>query len=180
MNPEGLELRNEKFIVFDPFRLDVSNECLWKGSQAINLRPKVFAVLDYLLSRPHQLVTKVELMNAVWPDAFVGDAVLKVAIRQIREALEDDSKSPRFIETAHRRGYRFIGSLEGKNSDVAGFPDRIVGRDEVLSRMEIWLEKMLDRERQIVFVTGEAGIGKMRMQARRLALHPHALVHNSI
>ena len=81
------------------------------GSQAIKLRPKAFAVLDYLLGRPGQLVTKEELLNAVWPETFVGEAVLKVAIRQIREALGDDPKSPRFIETAHRRGYRFIGQI---------------------------------------------------------------------
>jgi DNA-binding winged helix-turn-helix (wHTH) protein len=95
-----------KRIFFHPFCLDLASECLWRGSQAIKLRPKAFAVLDYLLGRPGQLVTKEELLNAVWPGTFVGEAVLKVAIRQVREALGDDSQSPRFIETAHRRGYR--------------------------------------------------------------------------
>ena len=75
------------------------------------LRPKAFAVLDYLLGHPGRLVTKEELLNAVWPGTFVGEAVLKVAIRQVREALGDDPQSPRFIETAHRRGYRFIGPV---------------------------------------------------------------------
>ena len=102
---------NEKRIIFDPFCLDRANEQLWRGSQAIKLRPKAFAVLDYLLGRPGQLVTKDNLLNAVWPATFVGDAVLKVTIRQIREALGDDPKSPRYIETAHRRGYRFIGQI---------------------------------------------------------------------
>ena len=104
---------NERHIKFDPFALDLANECLWRGSQAIKLRPKAFAVLEYLLGRPGQLVTKQNLISAVWQDTFVGDAVLKVAIREIREALADDSKSPRFIETAHRRGYRFIGQIGG-------------------------------------------------------------------
>jgi DNA-binding winged helix-turn-helix (wHTH) protein len=102
---------NEKRIIFDPFSLDLANECLWRGSQAIKLGPKAFAVLDYLVERPGQLVTKEELLNAVWPGTFVGEAVLKVAIRQIREALDDDQKFPRFIETAHRRGYRFISQV---------------------------------------------------------------------
>src|SRR4249920_3538018 len=102
---------HENRIVFDPFCLDLAGECLWKGSQAIKLRPKAFAVLDYLLGRPGKLVTKEELLNAVWPETFVGEAVLKVTIRQLREALDDDPKSPRFIETAHRRGYRFIGQI---------------------------------------------------------------------
>ena len=77
----------EKRIVFDPFSLDLANECLWKGSQAIKLRPKAFAVLGYLLGHPGQLVTKEELLEAVWSGTFVGEAVLKVAIRQIRESL---------------------------------------------------------------------------------------------
>jgi len=154
--------------VFDPFCLDLSNECLWRGTQAIKLRPKAFAVFEYLVVHPNQLVTKEELLNAVWPGTFVGDAVLKVAIREIREALDDDPNSPRFIETAHRRGYRFIGRItDRKMQDVSGSLlraadslQRFVGRDEALSRMQSWLDKMLEGERQIVFVTGEAGIGK--------------------
>jgi DNA-binding winged helix-turn-helix (wHTH) protein/predicted ATPase len=168
---------NEKRIIFDPFCLDLINECLWDGTQAIKLRPKAFAVLDYLLGRPGQLVTKDELLNAVWPGTFVGEGVLKVSIRQLREALEDDPKSPRFIETAHRRGYRFIGQIkedaptpahdEKVRSNIvdlglrsASSARRVVGRDKALSQMRGWLEKMLAGERQIVFVTGEAGIGK--------------------
>jgi predicted ATPase/DNA-binding winged helix-turn-helix (wHTH) protein len=170
---------NEKRIIFDPFCLDLANECLWRGSQAIKLRPKAFAVLDYLLGRPHQLVTKEELLNALWPGTFVGEAVLKVVIRQIREALGDDPTSPRFIETVHRRGYRFIGptaesgqtlannqdipsnsAVSGSRWRAADSPQRVVGRDKALSWMRSWLDKMLRGERQIIFVTGEAGIGK--------------------
>src|SRR5829696_9424531 len=102
---------NDKRITFDRFSLDLVNECLWRGSEEIKIRPKAFALLNYLLVRSGQLVTKEELLNAVWPETFVGDAVLKVTVGQLREALEDDSKSPRFIETSHRRGYRFIGAI---------------------------------------------------------------------
>jgi DNA-binding winged helix-turn-helix (wHTH) protein len=170
---------NEKRIIFDPFCLDLVNECLWRGPQAIRLRPKAFAVLNYLLEHPGQLVTKEKLLNTIWPESFVGDAVLKVAIRELREALDDDPKSPHFIETAHRRGYRFIrqiGETEpvlagehtiGHNKAIsasalldADSPLGVVERDEALLRMRSWLEKTLSGERQIVFVTGEAGIGK--------------------
>src|SRR5262249_12699939 len=133
------------------------------------LRPKAFAVLDYLLRRPGQLITKEELLDAVWPGTFVGDAVLKVAIRQIREALDDDSKSPRYIDTAHRRGYRFIAPVSDSRPLINSnqklrfekdVPKEVVGRETALFRMQGWLEKALGGERQIVFVTGEAGIGK--------------------
>ena len=120
---------NEKRIVFDPFCLDLANEQLWRGSQAIKLRPKAFAVLDHLIGRPGQLVTKDDLLNAVWPGTFVSDAVLKVTIRQIRGALGDDPKTPRFIETAHRRGYRFIGLIgeaDTASAADARTADRIV------------------------------------------------------
>ena len=131
----------------------------------IKLRPKAFAVLNHLVGHPGQLVTKEELLNVVWPETFVGEAVLKVTIRQLREALDDDPKSPVFIETAHRRGYRFIGQLEAsaqtRTPARRGFPPlEVVGRDEPLSQMRSWLAKMNSGERQIVFVTGEAGIGK--------------------
>ena len=94
----------DRLIAFDRFSLDLGNECLWRGSEEIKIRPKAFAVLNYLLNRSGQLVTKEELLNAVWPETFVGDAVLKVTVRQLREALDDDPKSPRYIETSHRRG----------------------------------------------------------------------------
>ena len=81
-------------IIFDPFCLDLANECLRLGSQAIKLRPKAFAVLHYLLEHSGQLVTKEQLLNAVWPETFVTDAVLKVTIRQLRSALDDDPNSP--------------------------------------------------------------------------------------
>src|SRR6476619_2295320 len=122
---------NDKRIVFDDFSLDLVNECLWKGSDEIKVRPKAFALLNFLLNRPGQLVTKEELLNAVWPEAFVGDGVLKVTIRQLRDALDDDPKSPSFIETAHRRGYRFIGQItEGGGSPAE---DHDVGSKDVVS-----------------------------------------------
>ena len=167
-------IANDKSIVFDRFSLDLVNESLWKGSEEIKLRPKAFALLNYLLQHSGQLVTKEELLNAIWPETFVGDAVLKVTVGQLREALEDDPKSPQFIETSHRRGYRFIGQIvepkQKPQADPAPADNGhsgafrvyvgVVGRTQALARMQRWLRRMLRGERQIVFVTGELGIGK--------------------
>src|SRR5262245_62165431 len=97
---------------FPPFRLDVVNQRLWRGGQALDLRPKTFAVLHYLLERGGRLVTKTELLGAVWRETFVGDAVLKNCIRELRALLGDDSQTPLYLATVHRRGYRFIARVE--------------------------------------------------------------------
>src|SRR5690349_16023605 len=78
-------------IAFGQFRLDLINECLWQGARAISLRPKAFAVLKILVEHPGQLVGKQQVLDTVWPGTFVGDAVLKDNIRQLREALNDDA-----------------------------------------------------------------------------------------
>ncbi|MGH9692524.1 MAG: alpha/beta fold hydrolase, partial [Bryobacteraceae bacterium] len=98
--------------MFPPFRLDYTNECLWRASQRISLTPKAFAVLRQLVGASGELVTKEQLLDAVWPETFVGDAVLKVCVGEIRRAVGDACRSPRFIETVHRRGYRFIAQVE--------------------------------------------------------------------
>src|SRR5262249_7591645 len=124
-----------------------------------------------------QLVTKDALWQAVWPDVTVSDAVLTVCVREIRQALGDDAKTPRFIETVHRRGFRFIAPLstappmqnaklkvqnvKRKPAPSTQHPAPIlVGREAELRQMHGWLEKALGGERQVIFVTGEPGIGK--------------------
>jgi DNA-binding winged helix-turn-helix (wHTH) protein/predicted ATPase len=153
----------ENPIVFPPFRLEASDQRLYRNSDPVELRPKAFAVLWHLLQRPGQLVTKDELLETVWPDTIVSDAVLKVCIREIREALADSSARPQFIETAHRRGYRFIGKLSSvmAATEKAMAPKVCaVGRDSELQVLQQALEKAQTGERQILFVTGEPGIGK--------------------
>ena len=174
-------MQGAKEISFGRFRLDLANECLWQGNRSISLRPKAFAVLKLLVEHPGQLVNKRHVMDAVWPGTFVGDAVLKDNIRQLREALEDDAESPAYIETAHRRGYRFIGEMseqaQHKPETPADLPGtrpmpepaalksrsigtRMLGRETELTEMRSWLNRALAGERQTVFVTGEPGIGK--------------------
>ncbi|HET9705386.1 MAG TPA: alpha/beta fold hydrolase [Vicinamibacterales bacterium] len=102
---------SDRILSFADFRLDPVSGHLFRRNERVALAPKAFALLQHLAGQPGRLVPKQELLSAVWPDVFVGDAVLKSAIRELRKALEDDSHQPRFIETAHRRGYRFIAHV---------------------------------------------------------------------
>jgi pimeloyl-ACP methyl ester carboxylesterase/DNA-binding winged helix-turn-helix (wHTH) protein len=99
-------------MTFGPFTLDPVSGHVYRSGTVVPLTPKAFAVLQHLVAHPGRLFSKQELLEAVWPGVFVGDAVLKVTIREVRKALGDDAHSPRYIETAHRRGYRFIPQSE--------------------------------------------------------------------
>ena len=98
-------------FIFGDFRLDQANATLSREGSAVSLTPKAFSVLEYLVEQAGRLVTKDEFMDRIWSGVFVGDAALKVCVREIRRALGDDSQHPRYIETAHRRGYRFIAPV---------------------------------------------------------------------
>src|SRR6266851_206457 len=154
---------------FPPFRLDTVNQCLWRHLEAGNderilLTPKAFAVLRHLVERAGRLVTQDELLDAVWPEAHVEPAVLKNQILSIRNALGDRPKSPVFIETLARRGYRFIASVRDDvaSTNLGGdsLSRKLVGREAALGELRGALAKALRDQRQIVFITGEPGIGK--------------------
>ena len=78
--------------------------------QAVRLEPKVMQVLVCLAEHQGELVTKEQLIRAVWADTFVTDDVLTRCISELRKALNDDPKQPRFIETIPKSGYRLIAS----------------------------------------------------------------------
>src|SRR5262252_8606640 len=106
-------------VRFGPFRLDIQDERLWQGVQALRLRHKSLAVLRYLLARPGRLVTKEELLDGVWPEMAVGEGVLTNCLQELRRALGDDARQPQYIETVHRRGYRFIALVLGADAAPA-------------------------------------------------------------
>lgn len=168
-------MKTQTCFVFPPFRLDVSNEQLWRHALAIALRPKTFAVLRYLVEHRGVLVTKDAVLDAVWSGIVVSDAALKTCIRELRHALGDNEKAPRFIETVHGRGYRFLPTITTqpvpgaklKVQSAQSLPPStqhpapiLVGRESELTQLHRWFGKTLNGEHQIVFVTGEPGIGK--------------------
>ena len=149
---------------FHSFRLDSVNQCLWRGDQRVAMTPKAFDVLRYLVEHPGRLVTHEELLEALWPKTYVNQEVVKKYILAIRKALEDRGRHPVFIETVPRRGYQFVAQVIDE-AGAAWTPSRIaestlVGRDGALASLEGFLDKTLRGQRQIVFVSGEPGIGK--------------------
>ena len=153
---------------FGQFRLDTVNQCLWRESngdeERILLKPKPFAMLRFLVDHAGRLVTQEEMLDAVWTDVHVQPEVLKRHIQEIRNVLGDDAKQPAFIETLPRRGYQFIAAVREESRTPAVEPIQetgsLVGREFALGELENTLRKALAGQRQIVFVSGEAGGGK--------------------
>jgi predicted ATPase/DNA-binding winged helix-turn-helix (wHTH) protein len=153
---------------FGEFRLDSLNECLWRTypngtEERIQLSPKAHAVLSLLVRNVGRLVTQDELLDAVWPGTHIQPEGIKNQILYLRRVLGDEPRRPRFIETLPRRGYRFIGT-DGERAlattAVLSSSARLVARDPDLALLDRALALALDGRRQLIFVTGEPGIGK--------------------
>lgn len=150
---------------FGSFEFDEADARLAVDGRPIALAPKAFGVLAALMRQPGQLVTKGDLLDAVWGHRHVSESVLKTTISELRAALGDDAKNPRWVETASRRGYRFIGALDGAARTplaappVAAAPP-LVGRDAALERLRDGWSRAGAGQRQVCCITGEAGIGK--------------------
>src|ERR1700733_2772336 len=156
--------------VFPPFRLDTVNQCFWRRGdtgrdERILLTPKAFAVLEYLIEHAGRLVTHDELLEALWSDTVVEPQAVKKHVFAVRSALGDRAKNSLFIETIPTRGYRFIAGVSetvATSPTVSGTaaPGSLVGRGGALEALcETWQHALIG-ERQIVFISGEPGIGK--------------------
>jgi DNA-binding winged helix-turn-helix (wHTH) protein/tetratricopeptide (TPR) repeat protein len=164
-------------LVFGSFRLDLRDERLWRGQEVLPLYPKAFAVLRCLVIQAGQLMTKDALLGTVWPETAVSESVLTVAIRHLRRVLGDHARIPQFIETVHRRGYRFIAPVavvepSPERHQTAGMlrlplppvarvgSTLFVGREGELVQVHQWFTTALQGTRQLGVIAGEPGIGK--------------------
>jgi TolB-like protein/DNA-binding winged helix-turn-helix (wHTH) protein/Tfp pilus assembly protein PilF len=107
----------------------MENFQLWRGVQEVRLTGKAFAVLRYLVEHAGEVATKDDLFTAAWPETVVSEATLVSSIQELRQALRDDAKNPRYIETMHRRGYRFIGKVVRSKEGVRS-QHSVAGREE--------------------------------------------------
>ena len=98
---------------FGPYRLDQPEHRLLRDEQTIPLSPKAFDLLVALVSRAGHLVSKEQLLQEVWPGTFVEEANLSYTVSLLRKALGDEREPYRYVETVPKRGYRFIGVIDG-------------------------------------------------------------------
>jgi predicted ATPase len=154
---------------FESFALDTPNQCLLHNGAPIDLAPKLFAVLRYLVENPGRLVTHDELLDALWPETYVQPQVLRTYVLELRKLLGDDALKPRFIQTLPKRGYRFVapvtehmGATRPRMETVAQTPpaEPIIGRDDELDFLKTQVKLLANGQRRVIFVSGDAGIGK--------------------
>jgi DNA-binding winged helix-turn-helix (wHTH) protein len=115
--------RDERAVLsFPPFRLDVAEERLWKNGREMRIRPKPFTILRYLAQHPRRLVTKSEIVDAVWGRIAMGESLVRTHVYDLRRVLGED-----VIETVVGRGYRFLADVSeidevGDGKALAGKP----------------------------------------------------------
>ncbi|MDB5968020.1 MAG: transcriptional regulator [Hydrocarboniphaga sp.] len=162
-NPNPVRVR------FDEFELDEANAWLLRGGKAVALAPTPFNLLCALARQPGTLLAKDALLDAVWGHQFVTESVLKTAISDLRTALGDNPREPRFIETVPRRGYRFIAApaaAPAAQSVAVTLPpgpeptSSFVGRANAIARLQQAWDQACTGQRAVVWVAGEPGIGK--------------------
>src|SRR5262245_10445023 len=146
-------------LAFGPFHLDGTRGGVWQGDQLIALRPHSLALRRYLVEQPGRLVTKAELRQHVWAGTHVTDTVLRVSVHEIRQALGDVAAAPRYLATVGRQGYRFL--LGDAPEDALPLtPGPLVGRQGDVEAVEQFIQRAAHGARQVVLLSGEAGIGK--------------------
>jgi len=156
----------ERSARFGPFLLDLQTGELLRKGRKVRLQPQPFQLLRLLLEKSGKVVGEEEIRSALWPDApFVDfEHGVGTAIKKLRDALGDNPVRPYYIETLRRRGYRFIATVtfHGKNpTQDAGPRSRvIVGREPAIEELSDSLRRASQQERQLVFLSGEAGAGK--------------------
>lgn len=155
------------WVHFDDFELAEAEARLARDGQALPLAPKAFGVLCTLVRNAPRLVGKDELLDAVWGHQHVSESVLKTTVSELRLLLGDDARQPRYIETVARRGYRFMAAATPRaawTAPTAGAPGQdavsLIGRAAALEALHAAWGRALAGQRQLVWIAGEAGVGK--------------------
>src|SRR5690348_8012486 len=132
-------------VSFGPFAFDPQSRLLWRDGAEVALPPRVLGVLEVLLERAGEVVPRQDLLDRVWKDAFVTDTSLAEAVSALRQTLGDDPQAPTYIQTVHRRGYRFVAPVDARSRVVVGSaapvgsgPDPEVVSPSILGELVPW------------------------------------------
>jgi DNA-binding winged helix-turn-helix (wHTH) protein/tetratricopeptide (TPR) repeat protein len=159
---------------FGEFRLDATERQLLRDGRAIALEPKAHDVLVALVRHAGRLVTKRELLDLVWPDAFVGDGILTVHISNLRKALGDGAYRREYIETVPRSGYRFVGVVTKQEPDRHEASER--GSLAVLPARPLTTEILSERDRNLGLAISDTLIDRLGV-IKDLVVRPTRAVH---
>jgi DNA-binding winged helix-turn-helix (wHTH) protein/tetratricopeptide (TPR) repeat protein len=146
---------------FGDCELDETLYELRRAGHVVKTEPRVFDVLAFLLRHRDRVVSKDELLDALWPGEAVSESVLPRCVAAARRAVGDDRSAQRVIQTVHGRGYRFVAALRpspGEDSSANPF----VGRELILQRLGAQLARARSNSGRLVLLAGEPGIGKTR------------------
>ena len=156
-------------LAFDDIELDEQSGDLRRGGVSVALQPLSLKLLLHLVRNRHRVVSRDELLDALWPGVTVGDAALSSAVRDLRRALGDSGTEPRLVQTLRKRGFRFSAPLtevrpaaHARLGDGGALGGAFVGRAELLLELEHELEAASTGHTRVVLLSGEAGIGKTR------------------
>jgi len=159
---------------FGPYEVHTRTRELYNHGMRLKLRPQAFQVLQVLVEHAGDVVTREELRQMLWPAGTFVDFEhgLNSSVKELRRALRDSANEPRFIETLPRRGYRFIAETSPLTEDhprlIASHP-RIIGRHRIIGDiLDVWSTGE-GGARQVLFLSGEPGIGKTTIVQQVLA-----------
>jgi DNA-binding winged helix-turn-helix (wHTH) protein/tetratricopeptide (TPR) repeat protein len=152
---------------FGTFDLDLDAFVLRQGDSVLSLQPKVLDVLRYLVEHRGRMVGKAELLDQLWPNENVNEAVLTWSVSHIRRALGQQRGERQPIETVHGRGYRFVAEVSVVTAPPPSAFDAsahtsLIGRARVMAELERCVRRAKHGEGALCAITGEAGIGKTR------------------
>ncbi len=157
----GVEMMDPaQLIYFEPYHLDWKSGTLWRRGQRVSLRPQVLSLLTYLAERPGQIIPAQELRHHIWQGNHISNSVFRVCIYELRQALQDDPDTPRYLETIRGKGYRFCAPVSISGESPPSRPPAIIGRPQELRQLQVCLTQARQGKRQLVLVSGEAGMGK--------------------
>lgn len=162
---------------FGDFSFDPAAAELRRTGSVIPLRAKTLALLEYLVRRRGEVVSRAELMAALWPGTAVTDVVLNVCISELRGALGEDARAPRYIQTVHRRGFRFAAENDPDDAVARPIDDArwFVGRDAIMADLHLRWARALVGAPQLLLIAADSGVGKTTLVdefARQIAADP--------